>query len=162
MSAWIFIAIGIVCVIAEVLFMDFTLIFFGIGFLSVGILSFFVGFSWQIQLLSAAVLSIVLLVLLKKRVKTAFFKPKEKLEDNFLDESGVGEIKNGMVYYKSTFWKSDEISNLADGTKVRVRGVKNGQIVLEFDGKFDSSTTADSSTTVAETTTDSQNKGENE
>ena len=105
MSAWIFIAIGIVCVIAEVLFMDFTLIFFGIGFLSVGILSFFVGFSWQIQLLLAAVLSIVLLVMLKKRIKTAFFKSKEKLEDNFLDESGVGEIKNGMVYYKSTFWK---------------------------------------------------------
>ena len=159
MSAWIFIAIGIVCVIAEVLFMDFTLIFFGIGFLSVGILSFFVGFSWQIQLLLAAVLSIVLLVMLKKRIKAAFFKPKEKLEDNFLDESGVGEIKNGMVYYKSTFWKSDEISHLKDGEKVRVKGVKNGQIVLEFDG----STTADNSTSAnGSTTTDSQNKGENE
>ena len=151
MSAWIFIALGIIFIIAEVLFMDFTLIFFGIGFLSVGILSFFVGFSWQIQLLLAAVLSIVLLVMLKKRIKTAFFKSKEKLEDNFLDESGVGEIKNGMVYYKSTFWKSDEISNLADGEKVRVKGVKNGQIVLEFDEKFNSSTDVGS-----------ENKGENE
>lgn len=159
MSAWIFIALGIVFIIAEVLFLDFTFIFFGIGFLSVGVLSFFVNFSWQIQLLLAAVLSVVLLVLLKKRVKTAFFKPKEKLEDNFLDESGVGEIKNGMVYYKSTFWKSDEISHLKDGEKVRVKGVKNGQIVLEFDG----STTADSSTSAnGSTTTDSQNKGENE
>ena len=137
MSAWIFVALGIGFIIAEVLFMDFTLIFFGIGFLSVGILSFFVGFSWQIQLLLAAVLSIVLLVMLKKRIKAAFFKPKEKLEDNFLDESGVGEIKNGMVYYKSTFWKSEEIANLADGDKVQVKGVKNGQIVLEFDKNRD-------------------------
>ena len=151
MSAWIFIALGIIFIIAEVLFMDFTLIFFGIGFLSVGILSFFVNLSWQIQLLLAAVLSIVLLVMLKKRIKTAFFKPKEKLEDNFLDENGIGEIKNGMVYYKSTFWKSDEIANLADGQKVRVRGVKNGQIVLEFDEKFNSSTDVGS-----------ENKGENE
>ena len=151
MSAWIFIALGIIFIIAEVLFMDFTLIFFGIGFLSVGILSFFIGLSWQIQLLSAAVLSIVLLVMLKKRIKTAFFKPKEKLEDNFLDENGVGEIKNGMVYYKSTFWKSDEIANLNEGDKVKVKGVKNGQIVLEFDEKFNSSTDVGS-----------ENKGENE
>lgn len=136
MSAWIFVALGIAFVIAEVLFMDFTLIFFGIGFLIVAILSFFVDLSWQIQLLLAAVFSIVLLVLFRKRVKTAFFKSKEKYEDNFLDEGGVGEIKNGMVYYKSTFWKSDKIANLADGQKVRVRGVKNGQIVLEFDDKF--------------------------
>ena len=135
MSAWIFIALGVGFVIAEVLFMDFTLIFFGLGFLIVGILSFFVNLSWQIQLLLAATLSILLLVMLKKRIKTAFFKSKEKLEDNFLDESGVGEIKNGMVYYKSTFWKSDKIANLADGQKVRVKGVKNGQIVLEFDEK---------------------------
>ena len=151
MSAWIFIALGIIFIIAEVLFMDFTLIFFGIGFLSVGILSFFIGLSWQIQLLSAAVLSIVLLVMLKKRIKTAFFKSKEKLEDNFLDENGVGEIKNGMVYYKSTFWKSDEIANLNEGDKVKVKGVKNGQIVLEFDEKFNSSTDVGS-----------ENKGENE
>ena len=151
MSAWIFIALGIIFIIAEVLFMDFTLIFFGIGFLSVGILSFFVNLSWQIQLLLAAVLSIVLLVMLKKRIKTAFFKSKEKLEDNFLDESGVGEIKNGMVYYKSTFWKSDEIANLNEGDKVKVKGVKNGQIVLEFDEKFNSSTDVGS-----------ENKGENE
>ena len=137
MSAWIFVALGIGFIIAEVLFMDFTLIFFGIGFLSVGILSFFVGFSWQIQLLLAAMLSIMLLVMLKKRIKTAFFKSKEKLEDNFLDESGVGEIKNGMVYYKSTFWKSEEIANLKDGDKVQVKGVKNGQIVLEFDKNRD-------------------------
>ena len=136
MSAWIFVALGVVFVIAEVLFMDFTLIFFGLGFLIVAILSFFINLSWQIQLLLAATLSILLLIILKKRIKTAFFKSKEKYEDNFLDESGVGEIKNGMVYYKSTFWKSDKIANLADGQKVRVKGVKNGQIVLEFDDKF--------------------------
>ncbi|MBO7476224.1 MAG: hypothetical protein J6T36_04780 [Campylobacter sp.] len=65
-----------------------------------------------------------------------------------------------MVYYKSTFWKSDEISNLADGEKVRVKGVKNGQIVLEFDDKFDGSNTDGS---VADKNSPStQNKGENE
>ena len=137
MSAWIFVALGIIFIIAEVLFMDFTLIFFGIGFLLIGVLSFFINFSWQIQLLLAAVLSVVLLVALKKRIKAKFFRPKEKLEDNFLDETGMGEIKNGMVYYKSTFWKSDEIAGLKDGDKVQVKGVKNGQIVLETDKNRD-------------------------
>nr|MBP3724506.1 NfeD family protein [Campylobacter sp.] len=147
MSAWIFVALGIAFVIAEVLFMDFTLIFFGIGFLIVAILSFFVDLSWQIQLLLAAIFSIVLLVLFRKRVKTAFFKSKEKYEDNFLDESGLGEIKNGMVYFKGTFWKSGKIANLKDGDKIKVLGVKNGQIVLEFDENNDEF---------------AQNKGENE
>lgn len=131
MNAWIFIALGLAFIIIEVLFLDFMFIFFGISFLFVGIVSFFINLSWQIQILSGIILSIVLLIAFRKRVKTAFFKSKEKYEDNFLDESGVGEIKNGMVYYKSTFWKSDEIANLADGEKVRVKGIKNGQIVLE-------------------------------
>ena len=61
-----------------------------------------------------------------------------------------------MVYYKSTFWKSDEISNLADGEKVRVKGVKNGQIVLEFDGSNTDGSVADKNNPAT------QNKGENE
>lgn len=156
MSAWIFVALGIGFIIAEVLFLDFTFIFFGIGFLIVAILSFFINLSWQIQLLGAAVLSVLLLILFKKRIKARFFKPKEKLEDNFLDESGVGEIKNGMVYYKSTFWKSEEIANLKDGEKVQVKGVKNGQIVLEFDGSNTDGSVADKNSPAT------QNKGENE
>ncbi|MFC2529108.1 MAG: NfeD family protein, partial [Campylobacter sp.] len=84
-------------------------------------------------------LSFVLLIALKRPLKSRFFKPEEKHKDNFLDESGTGTVKNGMVYFKGTFWKSDEISDLNEGDRVEILGVKNGQIVVKKDSSRNSS-----------------------
>ena len=53
------------------------------------------------------------------------------MKDNFLDESGVGMVREGMVFYKGTFWKSDEIVGLKEGDKVEVAGVRDGKIELK-------------------------------
>ena len=44
-----------------------------------------------------------------------------------------------MVYFKGTFWKSDEISDLNEGDRVEILGVKNGQIVVKKDNDRNSS-----------------------
>ena len=44
-----------------------------------------------------------------------------------------------MVYFKGTFWKSDEISDLNEGDRVEILGVKNGQIVVKKDSSRNSS-----------------------
>ena len=44
-----------------------------------------------------------------------------------------------MVYFKGTFWKSDEISDLNEGDRVEILGVKNGQIVIKKDSSRNSS-----------------------
>lgn len=133
MNALIFIIIGVILAIVELLVMDFTFIFFSAGFFITGLLSFGFHLDWDVQILLSFVLSFVLLIALKRPLKSRFFKPEEKHEDNFLDESGTGVIKNGMVYFKSTFWKSDEISDLNEGDRVEILGVKNGQIVVKKD-----------------------------
>ncbi|MDA3046566.1 NfeD family protein [Campylobacter sp. JMF_01 NE2] len=131
MSPLIFIIIGVILVIIELLVLDFTFVFFGAGFLIVGLFSFALPLSWEVQILASFVLSFALLLALKKPLKSKFFKPTEEIKDNFLDESGEGYVKEGMVYFKGTLWQSDEVKNMAEGTKVRVRGVKDGQIILE-------------------------------
>lgn len=131
MSPLIFIIIGVILVIIELLVLDFTFVFFGAGFLIVGLFSFALPLSWEVQILASFVLSFALLLALKKPLKSKFFKPTEEIKDNFLDESGEGYVKEGMVYFKGTLWQSDEVKNMANGTKVRVRGVKDGQIILE-------------------------------
>ena len=59
-----------------------------------------------------------------------FFLVK-KTDDNFLDEKGFGIIKNGLVYFKGTYWRSAEISKFKGGQEVEVLGVKNGEIVIK-------------------------------
>lgn len=139
MNALIFIIIGVILAIVELLVMDFTFIFFSAGFFITGLLSFGFHLDWDVQILLSFVLSFVLLIALKRPLKSRFFKPEEKHEDNFLDESGTGTVKNGMVYFKSTFWKSDEISDLNEGDRVEILGVKNGQIVVKKDSSRNSS-----------------------
>ncbi|WP_299188089.1 NfeD family protein [uncultured Campylobacter sp.] len=139
MNALIFIIIGVILAIVELLVMDFTFIFFSAGFFITGLLSFGFHLDWDVQILLSFVLSFVLLIALKRPLKSRFFKPEEKLEDNFLDESGTGTVKNGMVYFKGTFWKSDEISEFDEGDRVEILGVKNGQIVVKKDSSRNSS-----------------------
>ena len=139
MNALIFIIIGVILAIVELLVMDFTFIFFSAGFFITGLLSFGFHLDWDVQILLSFVLSFVLLIALKRPLKSRFFKPEEKHEDNFLDESGTGVVKNGMVYFKGTFWKSDEISDLNEGDRVEILGVKNGQIVIKKDSSRNSS-----------------------
>ena len=139
MNALIFIIIGVILAIVELLVMDFTFIFFSAGFFITGLLSFGFHLDWDVQILLSFVLSFVLLIALKRPLKSRFFKPEEKLEDNFLDESGTGTVKNGMVYFKGTFWKSDEISEFDEGDRVEILGVKNGQIVIKKDSSRNSS-----------------------
>lgn len=131
MSAVILLIIGVLLMILEVLFLDFTLFFFGLGFTAVAIISFFVKISWQVQILCAFVLALVLLFMLKKPIKMYFRKSGEEFNQEFLNETGIGEINNKMIYYKGTFWKSDEISDMKDGDKVEVLGVKNGKIIIK-------------------------------
>lgn len=125
------ISIGVCFCVAELLLMNFVLIFFGFGFALVGLLNLGIKFSWEWQLLSAFMLSFILLFAFKKPLNKLFHYNSDKYKDNFLDESGVGEINNGMIYYKGTFWQSDEISGLKEGDKVEILGISDGKIRIK-------------------------------
>lgn len=133
MSPFYLILIGVCFLIFELLSYTFVFLFFSLGFIIVGILAFLIEFSWQYQILFAFVLSLVLLFILKKPLQKSFDKNKQEFNEEFLNEGGVALIKNGMIYYKGTFFKSDEIENLKDGDKVEVLGFKGNKIILKRD-----------------------------
>ena len=122
------IAIGAVLCALEFTLFSFYLLFFGVAFIIVGVINFGFNFEWSFQILAVLVLAFILLALLKAPLKSKFMAKKESFNEEFLDEPGVGEIRENMVYFKGTLWKYD--GNLPNGEKVRVLGTKGDKVVL--------------------------------
>ena len=127
-SPFIMIAIGALLCVAELMLFSFYLLFFGVAFIIVGAVNFGFGFEWSFQILAVLVLAFILLALLKAPLKSKFMAKKESYNEEFLDEPGVGEIRENMVYFKGTLWKYD--GNLPNGEKVRVLGTKGDKVIL--------------------------------
>ena len=128
-SPFIMIAIGALLCVAELMLFSFYLLFFGVAFIIVGAVNFGVAFEWPYQILGVSALAIVLLALLKAPLKSKFMARKESFNEEFLDEAGVGEIRENMVYFKGTLWKYDGV--LKNGEKVQVLGTKGDKVILK-------------------------------
>ena len=128
-SPFIMIAIGAFLCVAELMLFSFYLLFFGLAFIIVGAVNFGFNFEWPYQILGVAALAIILLVLLKAPLKSKFMAKKESFNEEFLDEPGVGEIRENMVYFKGTLWKYD--GSLKNGEKVQVLGTKGDKVILK-------------------------------
>ncbi len=123
------IAIGALLCVAELMLFSFYLLFFGVAFIIVGAINFGFNFEWPYQILGVAALAIILLALLKAPLKSKFMAKKESFNEEFLDEAGVGEIRENMVYFKGTLWKYD--GGLKNGEKVQVLGTKGDKVILK-------------------------------
>ena len=128
-SPFIMIAIGALLCVAELMLFSFYLLFFGLAFIIVGAVNFGVAFEWPYQILGVSALAIVLLALLKAPLKSKFMARKESFNEEILDEAGVGEIRENMVYFKGTLWKYD--GALKNGEKVQVLGTKGDKVILK-------------------------------
>ena len=123
------IAIGALLCAAELMLFSFYLLFFGLAFIIVGAVNFGFNFEWSFQILAVLVLAFILLALLKAPLKSKFMAKKESFNEEFLDEPGVGEIRENMVYFKGTLWKYDGV--LKNGEKVQVLGTKGDKVILK-------------------------------
>ena len=128
-SPFIMIAIGALLCVAELMLFSFYLLFFGVAFIIVGAVNFGFGFEWSFQILAVLVLAFILLALLKAPLKSKFMAKKDSFNEEFLDEPGVGEIRENMVYFKGTLWKYDGV--LKNGEKVQVLGTKGDKVILK-------------------------------
>lgn len=128
-SPFIMIAIGALLCVAELMLFSFYLLFFGVAFIIVGAVNFGFGFEWSFQILVVLALAFILLALLKAPLKSKFMAKKESFNEEFLDEPGVGEIRENMVYFKGTLWKYDGV--LKNGEKVQVLGTKGDKVILK-------------------------------
>jgi len=134
-NPYILIGIGVVLIGLEAIISSFIIIWFGLGFLIAGFISFGYDFSdglWQLGIV--ALISLSFIGLLRKKALEKFLKSDEEISDNFLDEKGTGEIKNSKVFYKGTYWEIEFQSNefeLQEGQKVEVLKTHKNSAIIE-------------------------------
>ena len=132
---YILLAIGVALIAFEAVIVSFVLVWFGVGFVLTALISYIYIFGdgiWQIA--TASLISLILLLLLRKKVLESFLKSKKDISDNFLDEKGIGEIKNSKVFYKGTYWEIDsslDAKEFVEGEKVEVLKTSNNMATIQ-------------------------------
>ncbi len=132
---YILLAIGVALIALEAIIVSFVIVWFGIGFVLTALLSYFLAFNdgiWQIA--TASIISLILLLMLRKKTLESFLKSKKDISDNFFDEKGIGEIRNSKVFYKATYWDIDsklDEKEFVDGEKVVVLKTHKNKATIE-------------------------------
>ena len=132
---FILLAIGIALIALEAVIASFILIWFGVGFVLTAIISSMYMFSdgiWQIA--AASIISLFLLFLLRKKVLEKFLNSRKDISDDFLNEKGIGEIRNSKVFYKATYWDIDsniDEKEFIEGEKVVVLKTHKNTATIE-------------------------------
>lgn len=134
-NPYILLGIGVVLIGLEAIVASFILIWFGLGFILTAFISMFYDFSdglWQLGIV--AIISLLFILLLRKKVLEKFLSSKEDITDNFLEEGGYGEIKNEKVFFKGTYWEIDasqDSSSFKEGEKVIVKKTFKNSATIE-------------------------------
>ncbi len=128
----ILLGIGIALITLEIFMFSFYLMWLGLGFLLIGIVSYFYTFdSGFVQLALSSILGVLLLLIFKEKFQKYIFKNTPKSKDEFLEGAGVGIVKEGRVFYKGTFWEVDGDSILPnEGEKVNIKKVLANKVII--------------------------------
>jgi len=133
-NAWWLVSIGLLLIGLEMFMILFVLLFFGAGFVLVGIASFVWSIPAELQILSAFTLGGILTFLLRK----AFIRNLSQAEAVEIETMQTGEVgkiisANGemRVEYKGTTWALyDQAETLELGELVIVTELKNNKAVV--------------------------------
>lgn len=110
-----FLLIGI-----EAILLSFYLLWIGLGFIAVALLTIAFEFdNGLVQISIALIIGIVLLIAFKKPLeKTMVEKPHS---EEAIHQSGMGIISDGAIKMDGTFWSTDDdLSDLKEGDSVAV------------------------------------------
>lgn len=154
MSALTLLGLGIGFIVAEIFFGSFFLLFIGLGLCITAGIEYIIGFGgssvesvYMWQAASICIFSFLCLIVLRKPIKS-WFKGSQVYEDSLQNGGGVGEIQQGMVYFKGTLWayeleKSPESSEmdsksaldsmaLRDGDRVEILSIERGKAIIRL------------------------------
>ena len=128
MISALFGSLSLVFFIIELVFLDFSCFIIALALGISAICSLFIELSITIWAVISALLAVIFFFTIRVPLKRFFMSKKSK--DDFLDESGQGVVKDGMIYFKGTLWRADT-SSLSEGQSVKVKGIQNGKIIIE-------------------------------
>lgn len=156
MSALTLLGLGIGFIVAEIFFGSFFLFFIGLGLCITAGIEYIIGFGdtmggsvesvYMWQAASICIFSFLCLIVLRKPIKS-WFKGSQVYEDSLQNGGGVGEIQQGMVYFKGTLWAYEEVSQsdsngaesstlesntpLKEGDKVQVLEIRDNKAIIK-------------------------------
>jgi membrane protein implicated in regulation of membrane protease activity len=129
-SSIILISIGIGLVSLEAILYSFFIVWFGFGFIIIGMINYFYIFSSGfVQIGSASVVAIVLMFLLKQKLIESL-KKAEDIKEDFFNEGGIGIVKNGMVFYKGTYFEIISSKEYKENQKVDIEKIEKNKAFL--------------------------------
>ena len=128
MISALFGSLALVFFIIELVFLDFSCFIIALALGISAICSLFIELSITIWAVISALLAVIFFFTIRAPLKRFFMSKKSK--DDFLDESGQGVVKEGMIYFKGTLWRADT-SSLSEGQSVKVKGIQSGKIIIE-------------------------------
>lgn len=128
MTSIIFGSLALAFFIIELAFLDFSCFIIALALGISGIFSLFIELSIVSWAVISAVLAVIFFFTIRRPLRCFFTTKKSK--DNFLDDSGQGVVKEGMIYFKGTLWRAD-VSGVEEGQSVNVKGIQNGEIIIE-------------------------------
>ena len=128
MISALFGSLALVFFIIELVFLDFSCFIIALALGISAICSLFIELSITIWAVISALLAVIFFFTIRAPLKRFFMSKKSN--DDFLDESGQGVVKEGMIYFKGTMWRADT-SDLSEGQSVKVKGIQNGKIIIE-------------------------------
>ncbi len=124
-------AFGVFLIGLEALVFSFFLIWIGIGFVVVALLTYMGLFeSGYAQIAVAVSIGLILLLTLRKWSMRLIVKSEDSSEEK-IHKSGLGVIEGGMVKMDGTYWQSDDdLSQYKDGDRVEVVDIVNNKAKL--------------------------------
>lgn len=133
--SWVLVSAGLILIGIEIFIGLYILLWFGIGLVLVGLLSFFVDFGHgEIQLIFAFAIGSVLLFALRQKLISPHNAQTEPLSTYEPGETGLLSQHNGqwMVFYHGTHWLvANPSDNLTVGQKIKVTQIKSNQAWIE-------------------------------
>jgi len=124
-------ALGIILIGLEALLFSFVLLWIGIGFIVVALLSYMMLFeSGYAQIAVAVSIGLLLVLALRKWSMNLVNKTEDHTEEK-IHKGGVGVIDGGMIKMNGTYWQSDDdLSGYKDGDRVEVIDIVNNKAKL--------------------------------
>lgn len=124
-------AAGIIMIGLEALVVSFFLLWLGVGFVIVALLSYFGLFdSGTAQIAASVSIGLVLVFVLRKWSMNMILKSEDSREQK-PHKGGLGTVDQGMIRLDGTFWQTDDdLSSYKDGDRVEVIDIINNKAKL--------------------------------
>lgn len=131
---------GVFLAALELVLPGMIVIFFGAGACTVSLICLAANIGIEWELVTFALTSTLYLVLLRSKLKNAYFAkgelPKDYLADEFIGEQAlvienIAPEKSGTVQFRGTNWKAISDQSIEAGKEVTITGKKNITLVVK-------------------------------